>query len=494
MFPSPSFQEGQTLFERGQYQRAIAVWEHIQPPDPYYLDAQLGIRSARLQIEQITTQQQAATQLTAKIDKYIQEAERLEQTGDLVGAVQKYEDARRLDPKNLDLYYKIEELHALLDDSLERYARLGDIYLAQGSYEQSKAEWERLLLLDPDNAKAKQRLADIEVLMATSDTVFVNRGRALLEKGLLNAAKAEFEKAQRVNPSSADAATYLTPLSQIAFTTHTVQKGETLSSIAQKYSGSTASFHILADFNQLNANVPLKVGQQLKVPHILGFKKTLAPREKDLLEEITPSTKGQPQSRAVEPSSPSETEKDLPSIEFLLNDGVTAFQEGRYRDAVNLLQEVLLRDPENERAYEYFVQATEYVRRGTTPEIAAAIQSSTPEQPAAAKESEAQHLLASARAFRETGNVKQAIATLEQAIQLEPQNAEIVAALEEARDELKKQITAYLNEGIKRFNQDALEDAIQAWEKVLELDPGNRQAAEYKDRAQSMLQTLSAPK
>lgn len=487
------FLEAQQLYDYGQFQRAINVWEQVLPSDPRYVDAQMGIRKARLKIEEMKDQQLVSSQRTSQIDTYIAQAQELEQKGDLTGAVQVYEEARQLDPKNIYLYNKIEELHALLDDTLERHARLGDIYLAQGAYEQSKAEWEQLLLLEPSNEKAQQRLADLEVLTATSDTIFVNRGRALLEKGLIYAAIAEFEKARRVNPANEVTETYLSKLQNVSFTEYTVQKGDTLSSIAQRYTGSSSQYQILADFNQLDANEPLRVGQIIRTPHVLGFKKALAPGENDGLFAPASSDQQAPESRTLQPPAPLD-EREMQSLAATMNEGIAAYQEGRYREAMSLLQDVLLRDPDNEQAYAYFVKATEYIRRGPSGDDTRAVPPSAEEIVAEedTQDSEAQKLLQAAIASREAGDLKAAIAIFEQAYQLDPENSRIIDELEETRDELKKLITAHLNEGIKYFNQDALEAAILEWEKVLELAPSHRQAADYKKRAETMLETLSS--
>ena len=485
------FQEAQQLFDQGQFQQAIKVWEQIRPSDPRYLDAQLEIRSARLKIEEIKNQQIATSRVLSQVDILISQAERLEQQGDLPEAVKKYEAARRLDPKNLFLYNTIEELHALLDDTRERHARLGDMYLAQGEYEKSKAEWEQLLQIDPANDKAKQRLADLEVLTATSDTVFVKRGEKLLEKGLLNAAKAEFEKARRVNPTNTRTQNYVAKLENFPFTEYVLKKGETLSAIAQKYTGNRRSnVQILADFNSIAAKTPLKAGQVIKIPHILGFKQALAPKEQDILSEPAPSeAQNQTETRAInQPNAPETPE----ALKQLLNDGVTAFQEGKYREAVSLLEKVLLQDPENEEAYTYFSRATENVRRGTSVAEISPPQAAEPSEQANPQQSEVQALIQTGISYREAGDLKKAIATFEQASQVDPNDSEVITYLDETRDDLKKLITAHLNEGIKHFNQDALEEAIAEWNKVLELDPANRQAADYKERAATMLKTLSA--
>jgi tetratricopeptide (TPR) repeat protein len=479
------FQEAQQRFNAGQFSQAIELWEQVPPSAPQYMDAQLGIHAARLQIEQIKQQQSAESRKLSQVETYLAQAEQLEHQGDLPEAIKKYEEARLLDPKNRLLHNKIEELHALLNNALERHTRLGEMYLAQGEYEKSKAEWESLLHLEASNEKAKQRLADLEVLTATSDAVFVKRGKTLFEKGLINAAKVEFEKARRVNPANERTLDYLSQLESISFTEYTVQKGDSLSFIAEKYTKNPSNYKILADFNAIPNNARLKIGQVIRIPHVLGFRKALAPEKKDLVIEPTASnTKMQAES---EEGQTPETTEDPKALQRAFSEGVAAFQEERYREAMSLLEKVLLHDPENEKAYMYFVRASENVRRGTSggeifPERSEQTDS---------LQSEVQALLQAGLSYREVGDIKQAIATFEQAYQLAPEDPQVVKYLEEARDDLKKLITAYLNEGIKQFNQDSLKDAILEWDKVLELDPSNQQAAEYKKRAQTMLDTLA---
>jgi hypothetical protein len=93
-------------------------------------------------------------------------------------------------------------------------------------------------------------------------------------------------------------------------------------------------------------------------------------------------------------------------------------------------------------------------------------------------------------AYHEAGDIKKAIATFERALELDPGNAKATQYLQEARTELQALITMHLNKGLAYFNQEALEDAIQEWDKVLALDPSNQKAAEYKQRAQKQLDAI----
>ncbi len=481
---SPYFERGQQFFEAGQFRRAIELWEQIPPADPNYVEAQLAIRNARLQIEQIQQEQAESLETTSQLETYITRAQELEYQGDARKALELYEEARLLAPQNTRIHEKIEELHTLLDDALERHETLGELYFVRGEYNKSKAEWERLLLIDPSNQQAQKRLADLEVLTATSDRVFYQRGRSLLKKGLVKSARAEFEKALRVNPDNQRTIQSLERLENIPFTEYTIQKGDTLSSIAQTYTGNVSDYTVLVDFNNLDADIPLKVGQTIRIPHIGRFREALASNGEEnpvaLDFENTSSSRG---------LTAPEQEGSDESTQKLFEQGVAAYNQGNYREAMQLFNHVYEREPDNQEAYDYFVRASVSLRQGI-PRLDVRPEMLDPAQNEAQTESES--LLQAGKALREAGKWNDAITTLERARELEPDNAEILQELEETQEELQKFITSHLNEGIKHFNQDSLENAIAEWEKVLEIVPDHEQAAQYKKRAENMLRALKS--
>jgi len=479
------YEEAQRLYDAGQFEEAIQRWEQIPPADPQYVDAQFAIRTARLQIQQITEEENSSFQTYTQFDSYIEQAEHLERQGKLQEALKLYEEARELEPQNVLLYNKIEELHELLEDAVERHKALGELYLSRGENEKAKAEWERLLQLEPSNELAKQRLEDLEVLTATSDRVFLQRGRSLMQKGQLNEAKAEFEKALQINATNERTRSYLTALDNVPFTEYIVQQGDTLSSIAAKYTKNSLDYRILADFNQFDQDDQLQIGQTIKIPHILGFREALAPDEEDILREITEADQNNPaESRGITPIREPAGSEELQQI---FEQGVAAYNQGNYREAVTLFNRVYEQDPENLEAYDYFLRSLTILQRGSSGDEIVA--SSIPIQENSTT-SEIEALIRTAKTHREAGKLKEAILTYEQALQLNPGYPEIDQQLEETRDELKKLITAHLNEGIKLFNQEALEEAILEWDKVLELDSSNQQAANYRAQAEKRLNAL----
>lgn len=62
--------------------------------------------------------------------------------------------------------------------------------------------------------------------------------------------------------------------------------------------------------------------------------------------------------------------------------------------------------------------------------------------------------------------------------------------LARAKKERDKAVDAHLRKGIAYFQSEEMEMAIKEWEAVLELDPSNKVAADYKDRAEVIMERL----
>ena len=492
--PSFLYQKAQRLFDSGQLEAAISVWENIPPTDAKYVDAQMAIRSARLQIMQTAKQGASSFEADTQLDSLLQQAEAAEQNGQLREALSLYDEAMRLEPQNGMLQQKVEELSSLVDDALERHKRLGELYLSRGEYEKAKTEWEQALLIESDNAVAQQKLADLNVLLTASDKVFAQRGRSLLQKGLIMEAKAEFQKALRVNPNNQQSRSSLANIEKIAFTEHQVTKGETLASIAKKYTKKAADASILADFNGLPRDAALEIGQTINIPHVLGFKTALAPETTDALvepEEVEAPEAAAGDVREIVPVSQQERAQ---SLKDAFQKGVAAYEAGNYRDAMTLFNQVYQADTEKIEAYNYFLRAMTKLQGGgdAAEESAPPEQAAPPQSPAQEAAQEIDVLLITANSHREMGDLKKAISIYEQALQLDPGNPEITKDLSDTQEELKKLITTHLNEGIKLFNQEAINEAIVEWDAALALDPQNQQALDYKKRAQNMLKALES--
>lgn len=418
----------------GKYPEAISQWEKVPAWDKNYLEAQLRISETRRQLQ---------------------------------------ERSARSEKKIL----------------IERLSRSGEAAFRKKNYLKARADWKRVLRLDPTNAQAEQRLKDVDFIISSSDRVFYNRGVTFYNQGLLNAAKQEFERALKINPDNTKAAQYLQAISRVNYILYTFKKGDTLAKIAKSYTRNAEDAKILVDFNNLDDPSKVKPGEVLKIPQIKGFK-LVARREKpdDGAEEFSLETVPK------EESSPRDK-----TVSSLLEEGILLYTEGNYKEALNLFEKVLAEDPTSYEAKRYLLLTKENLKEEPSAqkdvEIPEEEETEAPKYATGQKETdEAQakieKILERGLSYKERQEYAEAIAEFEKVLNLDPDHAQAKAYLEESREALQKQATFHLNEGIRYFNNQQLEQAIAEWDKVLAINPDNQKARDYQQRAFTMLEKL----
>ena len=83
-----------------------------------------------------------------------------------------------------------------------------------------------------------------------------------------------------------------------------------------------------------------------------------------------------------------------------------------------------------------------------------------------------------------------AIEEFEAVTRVLPSYRDAGALLDEARKRRDREVDIYLKKGISYFQEEEMEKAIEAWDMVLELDPGNETALDYKARAERVMSRL----
>ena len=106
------------------------------------------------------------------------------------------------------------------------------------------------------------------------------------------------------------------------------------------------------------------------------------------------------------------------------------------------------------------------------------------------KKSDVQGLIKQGIAYREAGELRKAITSFKKALEVEPKNAKAKQYLKETQQERDALVEKHLNQGIEHFTNEDLQDAMKEWNKVLELDPSNKKALEYKEKTQNRLDAL----
>lgn len=98
------------------------------------------------------------------------------------------------------------------------------------------------------------------------------------------------------------------------------------------------------------------------------------------------------------------------------------------------------------------------------------------------------------KAYLESGEYSNAIDELNAAVKLLPGYLDAKALLGRAILEKERAIDQHFKKGIRYFQEEEMELAVKEWDAVLELDPDNEKAAEYKARAAAIIERIKSIK
>ncbi|MEK7850649.1 MAG: tetratricopeptide repeat protein [Deltaproteobacteria bacterium] len=138
-----------------------------------------------------------------------------------------------------------------------------------------------------------------------------------------------------------------------------------------------------------------------------------------------------------------------------LADAASALRAGRYGEAVSNYKTVLIIDMENKEAAAGLQNATRLRNEAVEKRMAAGV-----------------------KAYKDD-IYSQAASAFSEVLQLDPGHAEAQKLLREARTRMEESITPWLKAGIEAYKKGDMDAAIVSFKKVLNVNPGNREAREY---------------
>ncbi|MBT8340448.1 MAG: tetratricopeptide repeat protein, partial [Desulfatitalea sp.] len=145
---------------------------------------------------------------------------------------------------------------------------------------------------------------------------------------------------------------------------HTLQRGESISKLAQMYYGNYKQFHIIAQFNGMDDATRVTVGQKIKVPKVAGLpfhlpqqeQKPSATLETDIAETPTPTQEAPPGDILDEGPTDEVSEMDEQVMAYR-DTGIVLYNEGKYEDAVFELNKAIEAAPEDKQTRSYLAKA-----------------------------------------------------------------------------------------------------------------------------------------
>lgn len=444
-------------------------------------------------------------------DTYITRAQGLEAQGDLVKALEQYKVALTVDPENQVAREKIGQLESKLGELAEKHYQDGVAFRRKGEYDRGRQEFLTALRYNPDHPEARKMLQERaiepqQVKGYVLHTIQPDESISMVAKKYYGDYKkfqiiAEYnqlEDATKVRvgqeikvpviegmPFFAKAEDIITygeeiPESSVTevvkvkgFITHIVEPGESLSKLALRYYGDYKKFPIIANYNQLDENVGLTVGQEIKIPEIEGVSLAEEPKKEEMEPEVTPAitapveepkaveeVREEERLEAEEKEERGEEEKEIAAVDQSAHYrelGIEFFNEKDYRTAISEFEKVLNVNPSDEIALKYISDS--HFQQGLL---------------LFAKED----YLAARDEFK---------ASLEY-------NPEC----EKCEEYIKKSEETYLeihyNKGVSYFGDEKLAEAVQEWELVSEIDPEYKDVSSNLNKAKKLLERLESIK
>ena len=324
-------------------------------------------------------------------EEYTAKAKAYEEQGEMVEALEQYKLVLTVDPENQLAKANSATIGQELNSKAEEHYQIGLKFYNQGQYREANQEFLTALRYNPEHPEAKEKLTatkdEIEQvtryivhILQPDETIstLADKYYGNYRKFHLIAEYNELEDATKVTvgqeikipviegmPIIADRASIQTETGEPAesmpgeiitvkgYIIHKVQSEETLSKLAQKYYGDLTKYHVIAKFNDLEDGVPVRVGQELKIPEVEGLpflaegsaKVASVPPPKPAVKE---EAKKPP--KAAAPKKPLTVEDQIANYREL---GFELYNKKKYGDAIAEFNKVLMARPNDAMAREY---------------------------------------------------------------------------------------------------------------------------------------------
>ncbi len=320
----------------------------------------------------------------------------------------------------------------------------------EGHLRKALDEWKIALTIDPNDAVARERETKLKGQIERTVADRIRQGREALRREASIEARRHFLAALALDPANKVAFEALqNEIKEIRFLTHTVARGETLATIAERYYGDRARSEVIWQMNQLPPNPRLAPGVTLKIPEIPGVPFVHpAPRLETPREGI--ARPDLPPSGVQRGEAPRE---EAPEANPLLIEAREALEKGEFVVALGDADKLLAGNPQDQEALD--LKKVALYRQG--------------------------------KSQLDQRRYDDSYRTLVQLAKLAPNYQDSNSLLGQARTRLIQQ---HYSEGLRFYREEKLEEAIAQWRTVLEYDPQHANAKKNIEQAERLLKGL----
>ena len=345
-----------------------------------------------------------------------------------------------------------------------------------GDLRRALDEWQIALTLEPRDTAAREGRARLEARLQRVVANRLRQGQEALRRGAQLEARRHLLAVLALDPGNKVAfETLRDRVKEIHFVSHTVARGETVASIAERYYGDRLRSEVIWEMNQLSSRP--KAGSQLKIPEIPGvpFRTAALPRTAAVRRpepkrsESTQPEPTQPDSTPPEPAQPDSTQAEPPAPAPEAEESV---REEVTTEANPLLMDT--REALERKEYDVALLGVDKLLEGSP---------RNPEWLDLKKSI----LYEDGKDSFDRKNYDDAHRTFFQLVELDPRYKDSAALLREARVQAIQQ---HYSEGIRLYREEQLEAAIAKWQAVLEYDAQHADAKKNIEQAERILRAL----
>ncbi len=198
-------QQAQLLASRGQYEAAIAEWKKLAADTP--ADGTIHNTIGDLQLKRNAPGEAASA--------FLQAASAFRAEGATLKAIAAFKKVLKCDPSRYEVYRHLGDLNierGLISSAVQDYLTLGKYYLKERRAKEAIEIYKKIVLHDPSNLNAQQRVAELCVQENQQDeatTVYLQLGRERSAQGRYDEAKDAYLAVLRINPNDNEAAQFV---------------------------------------------------------------------------------------------------------------------------------------------------------------------------------------------------------------------------------------------------------------------------------------------
>lgn len=201
-------QQAQLLASRGQFEAAIAEWKKLATETP-------GDGSIHNSIGDLHLKRNAPGEATAA---FLQAASAFRAEGATLKAIAALKKVLKCDPTRYEVYRHLGDLNVergLISSAVQDYLTLGKYYLKERRGKDALEIYKKIVLQDPSNLNAQQRVAELCVQENQQDEatkVYLQLGRERSAQGRYDEAKDAYLAVLRIDPANSEAAQFVESL------------------------------------------------------------------------------------------------------------------------------------------------------------------------------------------------------------------------------------------------------------------------------------------